>query len=112
MIIIGAILKYLSVNCAESSAPVKSYSRHPGSLYRIYRKLDYSNSALSTKNKRKPQPYDAPDRLGIKWTLDMFQQHAILALCLKSSTGIPSLMKPPENVLYPLIWWNKAVTQW
>ena len=30
----------------------KGYSRHPGSLYRIYRKLGYSSYAPSTKKKR------------------------------------------------------------
>ena len=42
----------------------KGYSRHPGSLYRVYRRLGYSSSAPSTKNKRKPQPYDTPSTLG------------------------------------------------
>lgn len=49
----------------------KGYSRHPGSLYRIYRKLGYSSSAPSTKKKRKPQPYDTPTELGIKWQMDV-----------------------------------------
>lgn len=47
----------------------KGYSRHPGSLYRVYRKLGYSNSVPSTKNKRKPKPYDTPTELGIKWQM-------------------------------------------
>lgn len=47
----------------------KGYSRHPGSLYRIYRKLGYSSYAPSTKKKRKPQPYDTPTELGIKWQM-------------------------------------------
>lgn len=50
---------------------VKGYSRHPGSLYRIYRKLGYSGSAPSTKIKCQPQPYDTPTRLGIKWQMDV-----------------------------------------
>ena len=49
----------------------KGYSRHPGSLYRIYRKLGYSSYAPSTKKKRKPQPYDTPTELGIKWQMDV-----------------------------------------
>ena len=49
----------------------KGYSRHPGSLYRVYRRLGYSSSAPSTKNKRKPQPYDTPSTLGIKWQMDV-----------------------------------------
>ena len=91
---------------------VKGYSRHPGSLYRIYRKLGYSSSAPSTKNKRKPQPYDTPVQLGIKWQMDV---KYVPTACYAGS--VPQkfyqytvLTKPPENVLYTLIW-NKAVTQ-
>ncbi len=49
----------------------KGYTRHPGSLYRIYRKLGYSSYAPSTKKMRKPQPYDTPTELGIKWQMDV-----------------------------------------
>ena len=48
----------------------KGYSRHLGSLYRIYRKLGYSSYAPSAKKKRKPLPYDTPTELGIKWQMD------------------------------------------
>ncbi|MBQ9278186.1 MAG: DDE-type integrase/transposase/recombinase [Lachnospiraceae bacterium] len=50
---------------------IKGYTRHPGSLYRIYRKLGYSSSAPSTKERYKPQPYDTPKQLGIKWQMDV-----------------------------------------
>lgn len=49
----------------------KGYSRHPGSLYRIYRKLGYSGSAPSAKKIRKPKPYDTPALLGVKWQMDV-----------------------------------------
>lgn len=49
----------------------KGYSRHPGSLYRIYKALGFSSKAHSTKKKRKPQNYDTPTELGIKWQLDV-----------------------------------------
>ena len=49
----------------------KGYSRHPGSLYRIYRRLGYTSYAPSTKKVRKPQPYDTPTELGIKWQMDV-----------------------------------------
>lgn len=49
----------------------KGYTRHPGSLYRVYRKLGYSSSAPSTKNRRKPKPYDTPSQLGVKWQMDV-----------------------------------------
>jgi transposase InsO family protein len=49
----------------------KGYSRHPGSLYRVYRRLGYSSSAPSTKKMSKPKPYDTPTELGIKWQMDV-----------------------------------------
>jgi len=50
----------------------KGYTRHSGSLYRIYRKLGYSSTAPSTKKASyKPRPYDTPDKLGIKWQMDV-----------------------------------------
>lgn len=49
----------------------KGYSRHPGSLYRVYRRLGYPSGAPSTKKKRQPQPYDTPSELGIKWQMDV-----------------------------------------
>lgn len=49
----------------------KGYTRHFGSLYRIYRTLGFSSKAPSTKKKRKPQKYDTPTQLGVKWQLDV-----------------------------------------
>lgn len=49
----------------------KGYSRHPGSLYRIYRKLGYSSQVPSTKKRRPPMPYDTPSDLGVKWQMDV-----------------------------------------
>ena len=49
----------------------KGYSRHPGSLYRVYVRLGYSSKATSTKKTYKPQPYDTPTKLGIKWQMDV-----------------------------------------
>lgn len=49
----------------------KGYSRHPGSLYRVYRRLGYSSYAPSTKKKRKILPYDTPKKLGVKWQMDV-----------------------------------------
>ena len=49
----------------------RGYSRHPGSLYRIYRKLGYSSKAPSTKKKRKLKPYDTPTEIGNKWQMDV-----------------------------------------
>ena len=49
----------------------KGYSRHPGSLYRVFVRLGYSSKAPSTKKMRKPKPYDTPTQLGIKWQLDV-----------------------------------------
>lgn len=49
----------------------KGYSRHPGSLYRVYCRLGYTIKTPSTKKKRKPQPYDTPTQLGVKWQMDV-----------------------------------------
>ena len=49
----------------------KGYSRHPGSLYRIYKALGFSSKAPSTKKMRKPQHYDTPTQLGVKWQMDV-----------------------------------------
>lgn len=49
----------------------KGYSRHPGSLYRVFRRLGYSSYAPSTKKMRKVLPYDTPKEVGIKWQMDV-----------------------------------------
>lgn len=49
----------------------KGYSHHPGSLYRVYRRLGFSSSAPSTKNRRNPQPYHTPSNIGVKWQMDV-----------------------------------------
>lgn len=49
----------------------KGYTRHPGSLYRIYHALGFTSRAPSTKKKRKPQKYDTPASIGIKWQMDV-----------------------------------------
>lgn len=49
----------------------KGYSRHPASLYRVYRRLGYSSYAPSTKKMSKPKPYDTPTELGVKWQMDV-----------------------------------------
>ena len=49
----------------------KGYSRHPGSLYRVFVRLGFSSKMPSTKNKRKLKPYDTPTSLGVKWQMDV-----------------------------------------
>lgn len=49
----------------------KCYKRHPGSLYRVFRQLGYTSKAVSTKKPYKPQPYDTPTQLGVKWQMDV-----------------------------------------
>lgn len=50
----------------------KSYSGHPGSLYRIFVKLGFRKKVESTKKKsRHLGKYDTPTRLGEKWQLDV-----------------------------------------
>ncbi|MDO4748888.1 MAG: IS481 family transposase [Eubacteriales bacterium] len=49
----------------------KGYSRHPGSLYRVFVRLGYSSKTPSTKKMSKPKPYDTPIELGVKWQMDV-----------------------------------------
>lgn len=49
----------------------KGYSRHPGSLYRVFVRLGYRKKSISTKKMYKPKPYATPDKLGIKWQMDV-----------------------------------------
>lgn len=49
-----------------------AYSRHPGSLYRVFVKLGYRKKVESTKKKsRHLGHYDTPTELGIKWQMDV-----------------------------------------
>lgn len=50
----------------------KGYSRHPGSLYRVYIRLGYRQKVESTKKKSKHNgKYDTPSILGEKWQMDV-----------------------------------------
>jgi len=50
----------------------KAYSRHPGSLYRVFVRLGYRKSVESTKKKSKHNgKYDTPTTLGEKWQMDV-----------------------------------------
>ena len=50
----------------------KGYTRHPGSLYRVFVRLGYRKQVESTKKKSKHLgKYDTPEQLGIKWQMDV-----------------------------------------
>ncbi|HFI0057528.1 TPA: DDE-type integrase/transposase/recombinase, partial [Streptococcus suis] len=49
----------------------KGYDRHPCSLFRILRKLDFFKSPKTKKKPYVPKPYDTPTKLGIKWQMDV-----------------------------------------
>ncbi len=49
----------------------KGYKRHPGSLYRVCRRLGYSAKTDSTKDKKHNGKYDTPVKLGAKWQMDV-----------------------------------------
>lgn len=46
------------------------YTRHPSSLYRFLKKNGYY-SEVKKRNKYVPQHYETPERLGMKWQLDV-----------------------------------------
>ena len=82
----------------------KAYSRHPGSLYRVFIRLGYRRKVESTKKKsRHLGKYDTPAELGKKWQMDVkyvpqacyagkddevFFQYTLL---VKKEISIPSL---------------------
>lgn len=50
----------------------KAYTRHPGSLYRVFVRLGYRKKVESTKKKSKHSGhYDTPTQLGKKWQMDV-----------------------------------------
>ena len=50
----------------------KAYSRHPGSLYRVFVRLGFRKNVESTKKKSKHNGhYETPEELGIKWQMDV-----------------------------------------
>ena len=50
----------------------KGYTRHPGSLYRVFIRLGNRQKIESTKEKSKHNgKYDTPENIGIKWQLDV-----------------------------------------
>ncbi len=50
----------------------KAYSRHPGSLYRVFVRLGYRKKVESTKKTSKHNGhYDTPTELGKKWQMDV-----------------------------------------
>ena len=50
----------------------KGYSRHPGSLYRVLKRMGFYNE-INIKNTSKytPKHYDTPKELGMKWQIDV-----------------------------------------
>lgn len=49
-----------------------AYSRHPGSLYRVFVRLGYRRKVESTKRKSKHLgEYDMSDKLSVKWQMDV-----------------------------------------
>lgn len=50
----------------------KAYSRHPGSLYRVFVRLGYRKKVESTRKRSKHNGhYDTPAELGKKWQMDV-----------------------------------------
>lgn len=50
----------------------KGYSRHPGSLYRVLKRIGYYNEInIKHTSKYTPKHYDTPKELGIKWQIDV-----------------------------------------
>jgi Integrase core domain. len=63
----------------------KAYSRHPGSLYRVFVRLGFRKKVESTKKKsRHLGKYHTPEKLGEKWQLDV---KYVPAACYSGTDG-------------------------
>jgi len=63
----------------------KAYSRHPGSLYRVFARLGFRKHVESTKKKsRHLGKYDTPEQLGKKWQMDV---KYVPSVCYTNSNG-------------------------
>lgn len=61
----------------------KGYSRHPGSLYRVLKRLGIiTKPEIKGTSKYVPKPYDTPKSLGEKWQIDV--KH-VPTICLASA---------------------------
>ena len=49
----------------------KGYKRHPASLFRFLRKIGFYKSKKKQKKKYIPKKYHTPDKIGIKWQMDV-----------------------------------------
>lgn len=49
----------------------KGYTRHPGSLYRVYARLGFTKQTVKPTNKYKPKKYFTPENIGLKWQMDV-----------------------------------------
>lgn len=49
----------------------KGYSRHPGSLYRVFVRLGFVAKIDAKQKKYQPKPYDTPADIGVKWQMDV-----------------------------------------
>lgn len=49
----------------------KGYSRHPGSLYRVFVRLGFAAKTDAKHKKYQPKPYDTPADIGVKWQMDV-----------------------------------------
>lgn len=65
----------------------KVYSRHPGSLYRIFVKLGYRKAATKKKKSYTLTPYHTPTQLGVKWQMDV-KYVSTSSCCLKACKRI------------------------
>ena len=64
----------------------KGYSRHIGSLYRMYVKLGYRKKVESTKKKSKHLgKYDTPEQMGVKWQMDV---KYVPTICYAGTDGL------------------------
>lgn len=49
----------------------KGYTRHPGALFRVFRRLGFPKKVTPSNKSYTPRPYDTPSKLGEKWQMDV-----------------------------------------
>ena len=92
----------------------KGYSRHPGSLYRVFVRLGYRKSVVSTKKQSKHNGhYDTPETIGVKWQMDV---KYVPKICYSGTDGErfyqytmidEALITGEKNYAFVLIVWQR-----
>lgn len=79
----------------------KGYKRHPLSLYRVFVRLGFSSKAPSTKKAYVPKPYHTPDKIGIKWHMDV---KYVPSACYTGQVPQKFYSYADDSLIFPYLW--------